>query len=65
MSITTVTCHTCGFEVTHISFGRKGSIKLDVVEWVSLCEASKKAQPGNCPNLNAAMEAGGLPPFRG
>lgn len=64
MSVTSVICPTCGFEVTHVSVGRKGSIKLDVVEWVSLCEASNKAQPGNCPNLNAAMEIAGLPPFQ-
>lgn len=65
MAIITARCPTCGFEVSHISFGKKGSIKLDVVEWVSLCEAAVKAEPGNCPSLNAAMTAAGLPPFRG
>jgi len=64
MSITTVTCPICGFEVSHISNGKKGNINLDVVAWVSLCEAPSKAQPGNCPNLNAAMATAGLPAFR-
>lgn len=63
MTITTATCPTCGFQVSHISVGRKGSIKLDVVEWMSLCQVTTKAEPGNCPNLNAAMKAAGLPPF--
>lgn len=64
VSVTTATCPQCGFEITHVQIGKKGQLRLDVVEWASLCEEPQKSEPGNCPHLNAQMALAGLPTFR-
>lgn len=62
MAYETIRCPTCGFEMTHVSFAGKGQLKLEVTEWLALCQNPARSGVGACPDLNAALARLGFPP---
>ena len=52
-----IRCSKCGFEVPHASLAGRGSVSVDVEEWLTVCQNIEAAEgrASQCPELAAAQ----------
>jgi len=52
-----IRCSKCGFEVPHASLAGRGSVSVDVEEWLTVCQNIEAAEgrASQCPDLAAAQ----------
>ena len=52
-----IRCSKCGFEVPHASLAGRGSVSVDVEEWLTICQNIEVAEgrASQCPELAAAQ----------
>src|SRR5215213_2664265 len=52
-----IRCSKCGFEVPHASLVGRGSVSVDVEEWLTVCQNIEAAEgrASQCPDLAAAQ----------
>jgi len=52
-----IRCSKCGFEVPHASLAGRGSVSIDVEEWLTICQNIEVAEgrASQCPELAAAQ----------